>query len=573
MKRQDSYRMRTAWLGVIASGLLSMTSVCSAEQYICTPKADMSTPRWNLATAVVDGKIYAMGGEPSEPYELEELLSIVEQYDPSTDTWTRRADMPTVTVPIDATVVDGKIYVIGGEGIGSRVIMYDPASDTWTQKADMPTRRFMHATCVVDGKIYAIGGSALWDYVGEKTVEEYDPVANTWARKADMLFGVWGLRTIVVNGKIYALGGRPRIDAMPYVQEYDPTTGRWVRKADMPIASSSMASAVLGDKIVVIGGWFNSGHYPYTAAQIYDPETDTWTIGADVPFLRACCSAEVVNSRIYVIGGTDRPHPCPATSTVYELAVAFPPDFNRDFKVDIEDLITLIEHWGGSEPSLDIGPKYDGDGVVDVQDLEVFMSYWGQEIDDPTLAAHWRLDESEGMTAYDSAGESDATVMGVPAWQPDGGKLGGALEFDGATFVVADSVLDPSHGPFSILAWVKGGAPGQALISQVSGVNWLMADPLSGTLMTELRAPTRDNLRLVSETVITDGDWHRVAFTWDGSIRSLYVDDVLVASDIQSSLDGCAGSLILGRSSAMTPGTSWTGLIDDVRIYNRAVKP
>ena len=100
-----------------------------------------------------------------------------------------------------------------------------------------------------------------------------------------------------------------------------------------------------------------------------------------------------------------------------------------------------------------------------------------------------------------------------------------------------------------------------------------MADPLSRTLMTEFRASTRDNKRLVSETVVTDGNWHRVGFKWDGSIRSLYVDDVLVASDTQSSLAGCAGSLILGRSSAMTPGTSWTGLIDDVRIYNRAVRP
>ena len=33
---------------------------------------------------------------------------------------------------------------------------------------------------------------------------------------------------------------------------------------------------------------------------------------------------------------------------------------------------------------------------------------------------------------------------------------------------------------------------------------------------------------LSSETIITDGDWHRIGFTWDGSIRRLYVDDVLV---------------------------------------------
>ena len=196
-----------------------------------------------------------------------------------------------------------------------------------------------------------------------------------------------------------------------------------------------------------------------------------------------------------------------------------------------------------------------------------------REVYEPSLVAFWKMDETAGSIAHDSAGLHDGTVMINVAWQPDGGKVGGALEFDGTTFVVASSVLDPSDGPFSVLAWVKGGAPGQALISQVAGVNWLMADELSGTLMTELRAPTRDNTRLVSETVITDGDWHRVAFVWDGVNRMLYADAVLVASDIQSSLGGCAGSLIFGRGSTMIPGTSWAGLIDDVRIYNRAVKP
>lgn len=41
-----------------------------------------------------------------------------------------------------------------------------------------------------------------------------------------------------------------------------------------------------------------------------------------------------------------------------------------------------------------------------------------------------------------------------------GGAVDGALEFNGATFVAAGYVLSPSDGPFSVLAWVKGGAPG-----------------------------------------------------------------------------------------------------------------
>jgi hypothetical protein len=60
---------------------------------------------------------------------------------------------------------------------------------------------------------------------------------------------------------------------------------------------------------------------------------------------------------------------------------------------------------------------------------------------------------------------------------------------------------------------------------------------------------------------------------WDGSNRILYVDDIEVAKDTQSGLAGSTGALYIGAASKPTAGSFWKGLIDDVRIYNRAVKP
>jgi hypothetical protein len=51
------------------------------------------------------------------------------------------------------------------------------------------------------------------------------------------------------------------------------------------------------------------------------------------------------------------------------------------------------------------------------------------------------------------------------------------------------------------------------------------------------------------------------------------VDEVLVAEDTHDGLAGASGSLVLGAGSALAPGSFWSGLLDDVRIYNRAVKP
>jgi hypothetical protein len=191
--------------------------------------------------------------------------------------------------------------------------------------------------------------------------------------------------------------------------------------------------------------------------------------------------------------------------------------------------------------------------------------------------AYWNLDETEGDIAYDSVAANDAVVIGGAIWQPEGGMVEGALQLDGIDdYVNTPFVLNPAYGKFSVFAWIKGGAPGQVVISQkinVGGANWLLTDPQAGALMTELKGSGRSGGPLQSQTVITDDDWHHLGFVWDGSIRTLYVDDVEVAKDTQSGLEPATGDLYIGTGKAMEAGTFWSGLIDDVRIYNRAVKP
>ena len=249
-------------------------------------------------------------------------------------------------------------------------------------------------------------------------------------------------------------------------------------------------------------------------------------------------------------------------------------DFTGDGKIDGKDILTLTEHWGQHESSCDIGPTPIGDGVVDMKDLIALAEYIGKEVVDPTLIAHWALDETEGMTAADSAGEHDATVMGNAAWQCDAGKVGGALACDGVDdFIPTKLVLNPAAGPFSVIAWVKGGAPGQVVLSQQGGADWLLANPTDGSLMTNLMSPSRFATPGVSDVVITDGRWHRIGIVWDGANRILFVDDEEVARDAQTKLAYCPGMLVIGGGKSLSSATFWSGLIDDVRIYSRAVKP
>jgi hypothetical protein len=75
--------------------------------------------------------------------------------------------------------------------------------------------------------------------------------------------------------------------------------------------------------------------------------------------------------------------------------------------------------------------------------------------------------------------------------------------------------------------------------------------------------------------VIADGAWHHVGLVSDGVYRYLYVDGTEVIRDLKSfgTLKGTRAGLNLGAGKNLDPGTFWSSLIDDVRIYNRAVKP
>jgi hypothetical protein len=55
--------------------------------------------------------------------------------------------------------------------------------------------------------------------------------------------------------------------------------------------------------------------------------------------------------------------------------------------------------------------------------------------------------------------------------------------------------------------------------------------------------------------------------------RVLYVDGIEVARDTQPALAGSTNGLNIGAGNKLEAGTFWSGLIDEVRIYNRAVKP
>ena len=213
------------------------------------------------------------------------------------DSWTTKEPMPTARTGIGVAVVNGKIYAIGGanqEGFSATTEEYDPATNTWTFKAPMPTARSAFGIAVYQNKIYCIGGYA--DGFSATGVNEvYDPATNTWKTKSPMPTPRMNIQANVVNGKIYVIGGNPNGTVN---EVYDPATDTWFTKASIRTAVASYASAVVDNKIYVITSNLN---------QIYHVENDSWSYGAPPPSPTVLASAGATTGvfapeRIYVFG-------------------------------------------------------------------------------------------------------------------------------------------------------------------------------------------------------------------------------------------------------------------------------
>jgi hypothetical protein len=299
---------------LVASCLCAVPSVNAADvvEDSWETMASMPTARNGLGVAVVNGKIYAIGGDTFGSG----IVNVNEMYDPATNTWITKKSMPTPRANFATAVFHNKIYCIGGlfpiSGVNE---VYDPVTDTWETKQPMPTPRGALSASVVNNKIYLIGGFVP-SSIGLPTPERsnlnemYDPVTDSWTTMAPLPTAVVYTISTVVDNKIYVFGNgdTPQI--------YDPQTNTWRYGPSMPYSVSYGAVAATtgvcaAKKIYRLGGYVYSDELdPETSlpkrgplTQIFDPKTGTWSIGATMHAPRILLSVAVVDDLLYAIGG------------------------------------------------------------------------------------------------------------------------------------------------------------------------------------------------------------------------------------------------------------------------------
>lgn len=265
----------------------------------------MPTQRSELASALLDGKIYVAGGTHVEYLTYARM----EVYDPSTNKWGTAAPMPIGRHHFGMAALNGKIYVSGGLPDWARLtdtcFVYDPKTDSWEQIASLPYRIATHSMAALDGKLYVVGGHDTPISGGPMPMFVYDPVTDTWDNSVALLpTGREHLAVVAAEGRLFAIGGRYDQDFnVPVVEIYDPQTDTWTRGPDLPVASSGLTAVYLDGRIHVSGGEDLLAAVVINDHQVLDLATMTWELWPEMPGARHGLTSQAVNGQWIVIGG------------------------------------------------------------------------------------------------------------------------------------------------------------------------------------------------------------------------------------------------------------------------------
>ena len=244
---------------------------------------------------------------------------------------------------------------------------------------------------------------------------------------------------------------------------------------------------------------------------------------------------------------------------------------------------------------------HDGTQVVDIDndgDLDIVSIGWshgrvilyenkanegiGHTRVRASLAGWWRLDERNGTMAKDTLGFHDGTLINGPEWRPSDGKIRGSLAFDGIDDLVDLGTLDVAGGTgLTIAFWFKADdfdVPDARFISKATGVMvhdhyWMVSTFNDGALRFRLKTKGETHELISSANQVQPGLWYHVAATYDGSKMRIYKNAIDIADKEKSGgVDSNASvNVAIGNQPAGTGSRPFDGLIDDVRIYNRAL--
>ncbi|WP_190810676.1 LamG-like jellyroll fold domain-containing protein [Flagellimonas sp. S3867] len=236
---------------------------------------------------------------------------------------------------------------------------------------------------------------------------------------------------------------------------------------------------------------------------------------------------------------------------------------------------TTIDTGNAGETDVEIGAQFGArifNGAMDdfrIYDIALDAGSIGLLAAQPTVEA---LLNFEGSLLNEGSAGGAGVSTGAPAYET--GIIGeNAYAFDGANAVTLSGYTGV-NGPNSrtVSAWVKTTTTERITISHWgesgTGSRATFAVNPDGTIRSEFQGGG-----LNSTAAVNDGEWHHVAYTYDGAVLTVYVDGIASASLPTTIIDtGNAGETDV-EIGAQSGARIFNGAMDDFKIYSTALSP
>ncbi|XP_030054828.1 kelch-like protein 31 [Microcaecilia unicolor] len=270
--------------------------------------AEMPAKSFNQCVTVMDGFLYVAGGEDQNDArnQAKHAVSNFCRYDPRFNIWIHLANMNQKRTHFSLNAFNGLLFAVGGrnsEGCLCSVECYVPSTNQWQMKAPQEVARCCHASAVIDGRILVTGGYINNAY--SRSVCMYDPSSDSWHDRSSLSTPRGWHCAVSYGDRVYVMGGSQlggrgeRVDVLT-VECYNPHTGQWSYVAPLPTGVSTSGASTLNGKIYLVGGWNEIEKKYKKCIQCYNPDINEWTEDDELPEATvgvSCCTITMPNCK------------------------------------------------------------------------------------------------------------------------------------------------------------------------------------------------------------------------------------------------------------------------------------
>jgi hypothetical protein len=283
--------------------------------------AELSVPRWQIATIAAGNKVFFAGGGYYDDSDNGSSYNTVDIFDITTNQWST-GSLTGRRHNVAAATVGNKVFFAGGrtddylDSVSNKVDIYDLATNAWST-ANMSEGKDALTAVAANNKVYFAGGITGWkplannffDYIVSNRIDVYDNATDSWSTSA-LNESKYYFAGIAVGNNIYWAGG--------FTGTASNSNSCKVEIANLSTQSSSIQylsrarnffvdggqNAVLKDNQIV----FFTGERYYSAQNntnkfdIYNISTNSWSLGV-LPQTLQAASIISVNNTIYVTDG------------------------------------------------------------------------------------------------------------------------------------------------------------------------------------------------------------------------------------------------------------------------------